>query len=232
MGEQSDAEFILIDHIIEAWQLTSPEPVPCLHPADEPTGTEYFCRFAIRGGTDGRLACFTPLSSGLLSRKYRWSRPRYVQSRPSILDFSPRDLGLAEGFYQADCNVIAGFGFDSVLDMTWKARYPAATVYDDRSSVVFAGIESGQMSPPRGMTTDVLKVVLLSENRPLTIGTDQDSEHGPLFKTCIEEFSLSTKDIDFLLVTIFLLSENALEFKTFPMTTFSMEPTQPSTLKF
>lgn len=59
-----------------------------------------FCHSAIQ--CDSRDFCITPVGSNLLKFPERWKMPRYgFQSEPAVFDFSPKVLGLAEGFLQA-----------------------------------------------------------------------------------------------------------------------------------
>ncbi|PYI15933.1 hypothetical protein BO99DRAFT_435965 [Aspergillus violaceofuscus CBS 115571] len=199
MGQKSDGEVILIDDIIQARPLNSQDSVLHLHPtAEETDGTHYFCRFAIRDKSNGNSACFTPLSSGLLSRQYRWKRPRYAPPKPIVIDLSPRDLGLAEGFSQAEFDIITGLGFDSEQDMTWKTRYPTATTYDESPPSVLSHLRRGKLLPPQDVKAGVPKVLIFSETGPLIIGSGQDPDFELPLLNIIDELNASEDNFDYL----------------------------------
>ncbi|RAH44669.1 uncharacterized protein BO95DRAFT_515279 [Aspergillus brunneoviolaceus CBS 621.78] len=199
MGQKSDGEIIFLDDITQAQALPSQDSVLHLLPAaDEPQSAAYFCRFAIRDRSDANAACITPLNSGLLSRQDRWKRPRYAPSKPIVIDLSSRDLGLAEGFSQAEFDIIAGLEFDSEQDMSWRTRYPTATIYDESPPSVLSHMRRGKLLPPQDVKAGVPKVLIFSETGPLVIGGGEDPDFDLPLLNIINELNASEDDFDCL----------------------------------
>ncbi|KAG2412860.1 hypothetical protein HFD88_010417 [Aspergillus terreus] len=69
----------------------------------------------------------------------------YCRFAPEVLDLTPGVLGLAEGFYQAQCNVHSGFNFDPSAHLTWRSAYNVATTYDGTMKGIVEDINSQKL---------------------------------------------------------------------------------------
>ncbi|KIW86756.1 uncharacterized protein Z519_12669 [Cladophialophora bantiana CBS 173.52] len=149
MGTRHDAESIQISDIVFVTELVAGvDHVLALSPVVEHDAM--YCRFTIKGSTsNSTAACWTPLSSDLLSRRDRWRGPQFNNiSRPAVVNFTPGILGPAEGFSQAVFDIQAAMGFDQERHLSWKIRHTQSQIYDGSPRDALDDIKSKQLRPP------------------------------------------------------------------------------------
>jgi hypothetical protein len=83
---------------------------------------DYFCRFAIRKSKEWENCSLCPSRNLAPKTPGRYKMPVLAAlPAPTIIDLSPRDIGLSVGFKRAGCQVDRGVG-ESHTHQLWQVR--------------------------------------------------------------------------------------------------------------
>ncbi|KAF7588863.1 hypothetical protein BBP40_005081 [Aspergillus hancockii] len=161
MGNRQDAILLPVHKLVEA-ELVELDLQYTVEAPEDVSQSGLFCRFAVRSGKPGSAACIMPVASHLLPHSKRWPTPRYSYiSPPKVLDLSPSIVGVIEGFRQSGCEIHAGIGFDPASDLTWKAAYQSAAVFDGLLHDIISDIELQKLNAPAQIPQDIPSIAVL-----------------------------------------------------------------------
>ncbi|KAJ3958605.1 hypothetical protein N0V92_004829 [Colletotrichum tropicale] len=204
MGEQSDAEVVMIKDIAFAKALSTSFRVkyrPACHKqprvplymdgssmTDEGAKEELSCRFA-RSASDETVTITPIIPKHLAPEERPKSKGFPSSSSVSVFDFTPNVLGPLEGFAEA--------GFSSFAAM----RYPNCPVFDGSAQQLFDDFGSGTLDYPELLVGNPIKVSLVAgENTDRCLKPSIDPELNETFLTplnIMESITQSDFDPDF-----------------------------------
>ncbi|KAL3424916.1 hypothetical protein PVAG01_04197 [Phlyctema vagabunda] len=137
---------------------------------------------------------------------------------PLVYDMTSNILGASEGFSQANFDISAGFT-NYKYDITWKARYPSANLYNIDPLNTLKDFVNEKLAPPSSPSATIPKVVLItgSNERFLLTGDDNDKRVSP------EDFTRPLEYLSYILTTlgkgtfvVITMASNILYKKSFP----------------
>ncbi|EQB43769.1 hypothetical protein CGLO_17539 [Colletotrichum gloeosporioides Cg-14] len=216
MGEQSDAEVVMIKDIAFAKALSTSFRVkyrPACHTqsrvpvnvdgssmTDEGAKEELSCRFA-RSASDETVT-ITPIIPKHLTPEERLKPKGFSGSSAfRVFDFTPNVLGPLEGFAEAGFNSFAAVGFDPEHNINWKMRYPNCPVFDGSAQQLFDDFGSGILHDPELLAGNPIKVSLVAgENTDRCLKPRIDPELNESFLTplnIMDSITQSNFDPDF-----------------------------------